>query len=434
MKITRTMLGLFLSYLVLVVLMMAVSYFVTHRMMADMRDKQNEKMEGECDRIVKGLNERLILYQDKAIRLSTIDKLSAEKMHTHGPATREGIDYLNNVKMMDEFWHDIVLTYGDKIYTGAGYSRPHTYFKRTLGCSEEAAALGEKILKVEENAVVYLDAAPYGYLLFHYPIEKNRDKTLNSVDYCIRMNAIYELLKPLMEEMPVCIRITFENAWQREQLHLKGTGERGDYQISEENSLLFLPEKDRVTTTEKSELLGMELQVSYSARELYNQVTAWKRTLELGMGVFALIAVIFSYRISRWQYRKIHYLKESLRSIWPHKEVPGREKKSSDFDIMQNMILGIGAETNRMRVEAAHAQEMMRQQMAMVLFYGGIREKGSITGMLESCGVELQEPFFAIACITVEKENGKLPEAVTKYTQTHFGCVGSIEEIGRAHV
>lgn len=427
MKITRTMLGLFLSYLVLAVVMLAVSYSVTHRMIADMRDKQDEKMEEECERIMKELNERLILYQDKAIRLSTIDKLSAEKMYDHGPATREGIDYLKNVKMMDVFWHDIILSYGDNIYTGAGYSRPHTYIKRTLGCSEETAALGEKILKEDKNAVVYLNAAPYGYLLLHYPIEKNKDGSLNSVDYCIRMDAVYELLEPLTEEMPVCIQITFKNDWQREMLYLRGIGEEGIYEINEEDSHALLAEKGRVTATEKSELLGMELQVSYSARDLYDQVTAWKRALELGMGIFAIFAVAFSYRISKWQYSKIHFLKESLRDIWPHKDASGIESKISDFDTMQDMIQGIGAETNRMRAEAEQAREIMRQQMAMLLFYGGIREKGSITGMLESCGVELQEPYFAIVCITVENEDGRLPETVMEYTRTHFGCVGSIE-------
>ena len=151
MKITRTMLGLFLSYFLLVALMLTVSYFVTHIMITDMQHKQNEKIEEKSDHIVKELNQRLILYQDKAIRLSTIEKLSAEKMHAHGPATREGIDYLNNIKMMDEFWYDIILSYGDKIYTGAGYCRPHTYFHQTLGCSPKTAALGEKILNEESK-------------------------------------------------------------------------------------------------------------------------------------------------------------------------------------------------------------------------------------------------------------------------------------------
>lgn len=427
MKNKRMVFIFFLSYVLLVTPMLGVSYLVTHFTLMDMKEQVDERMQEKSIKIVMELEEQLIAYRDSAVKISNIDQLSIDKMTSHSHDTSVGIEYLVNILMMDGSLKDIMILYQGNLYTTSGYCRPQTYLSLTLRCDDTYLALGEEVFRDEQISTLYLRTAEYDYLLLHYPIDSNRGDSVDSVNYCIRMDTIYALLEPLLEQISVGIQIIFQNDCQTESIYLKGSMEEGIWEIDQETFVSLMEEKNWVEKTEKSELLGMELKVSYDSQELYQHVLFWRRVNEWCMGAFLLLSILVSYKISASHYQKIYQLKKSLGNVWSQKEAEGQIKWENDFDTMQTMIRLIGAETNRMKSETDNVRKMMKQQVAMLLFYGGIREESSIAGMMDSCGVELQEPFFTVACIVSDDKNGTLPSSIDELVQENLGCISSLE-------
>lgn len=430
MKNGRTMLKLFLSYILLVIPMVVISFLVANAMTSGMRRRLDQRIEREILQIEQELNDQLVSYKNNAVKISTIEQLSPDKFLGRGEAARQGIEYLGNIKMMDNFLDDILLCYRKEIFIANGYCRPETYFGITLKCEEDVVALGNRILQEERETMVYLSSPDGGYLFFHYPVANQRGMTkedgVSSINYCVKSEKIYSLLESLTEEMAFRIHITFENEWQTEEVYLAGNMEEGTREVSAEEYKALQADEDWTVREVNLELWGMKLKVAYDAGQLYEQVRFWQRMNMVSMGILLLCSVLISYWISRNQYEKIYRLRESLQTIWKTDETGLQEKPKNEFDYMHTMIQSIVQETGRMRQETDNARRLMRQQGAMLLFYGGIREESAAQGMLESCGLELQDPFFAVVCIT-PTENRKLSAKLLEWlSEERLTCTGNV--------
>ncbi len=430
MKNGRTIFKLFLSYILLAIPMVLCSFLVANAMIGELLEKTNERIDKEILQIEQELNTQLICYKDNAVKLATIWQLSPTKILGRGDAARQGMEYLDNIRMMDDFRADILLCYQDEVYTNTGYCRPETYLIETLDCEKNIVELGIKVFQENKETMVYLPSPNDGYLLFHYPLDKVKyaflgDKT-NSINYCVSSERIYSLLESMIEQMDYCMRITFENEWQTEHIYLKGSMEKGIEKISSEEYALLQEDISWSVRKVNMALYGMNISIGYDASQLYEQVVSWQRLIVLTMGILLFLSVIISYWISRTQYEKIYDLKESLQVIWSADKKQSQSELRDEFDYMHMMIRSIAQETSHMRAEVDSAKKVMCQQGAMLLFYGGIREENAALGMLESCDVELQDSFFAIVCVTF-MNNRNIPAKALKYlTEDRLSYVGNV--------
>lgn len=430
MKNKRMVITLFLSYIILIIPMLGISYFVSDYMISVMRKQADERIQQESISFVRKLDEALVEYRDKAVLLAAVTQLEANKMMSHGNATKEGLEYLQNIKMMDELLDNLLLLYGNNAYTPEGYWRLRTFLERGLGCEENYLQLGETVLAQKESAVVLIRGNNWDYLIFHYPIIDRRSAGTASINFIIRTEEVYEMLESMLEQVSVGIRLTFSNQWQEESIYLKGSmdTEEGLSEIDRESFQLLLEEKNWVVKAESSENLGMELQVYYDAKEIYQQITVWKKINEICMLVLLLASILISYKISSNHYQRIYHLKESLSNVWPQGAYTVSGRWENDFDSMHSMIRSIGAEADRMKTETENIRATMKQQAAMLLFYGGIREESSIVGMLEGCGIELQEPYYTVACImALGKEKLPLP-SLDRLLRENLACISKVED------
>lgn len=355
------------------------------------------------------------------------DKLKKDKMISQKYSTKEGMEYLGNIQVMDRLLKSLMLLYDDAAYTVNGYSTLETYLGRTLACTPTVVELGTVFLNQEEAEILLLRSQNQDYLLFHFQVGRKKENR-GSVNYVIGMDELYDaLFDGLLEQMTVGIQLTFQNAYQNEQIYLEGNMNDGIRTIDQAEYEALSEGGYWVNRRADSELMGIQLTISYDSREIYRQVDFFKKINAVLMCVFMLLSTLFSYRISKNHYQKIYQLKESLNRVLVQNRVSDSAKGKNDFDTMQLMVESIRAETDRMKYEVADARETMRQQVAMLLFYGGVTEESSVEGLLESCRLELQEAYFAIACIGTEEKDTVLRQLEKDLMHDHLMCWANVE-------
>lgn len=418
---------LFCSYIWICVLMLGISYVVTNYTIDNTQKEIDEKIIKNGEDIVQKLDEKYIELKNKAVMIYSIDQLEETNMLDNKYSTvHEGINYISNILRMDDFLEDLALCYNGNVYSSKGYSRLSVWLKG-MGCEEDNVSLGIACLEDEEMSTLYLRTSNYhDRMLLKYPMGNLKDGKANSVIFAIRMDEIYELLQPLMEQASVWIQLTFQNQYQMEQIWLKGTFENGIEEIDQTDFDVML-KNNQVIVTDYSKFFGMELSVVYDAREIYQQTLFLKRVNEWSCIFFSLLAIFISYKISSNHYQKIYRLKESIARTWSYKETVEQSRWKDDFDTMQFMIQHIAMETDRMKTERNTVLEEIKQQVSMLLFYGGIREERSFIDMLDQCGIELHEKFYTVSCIVSEEKNGILPLSVESLLQEHLGCISSVD-------
>lgn len=427
MKSRSILKKLFLSYILIMILALVMSFISTSLVITNMLEMTDENLQNKSEAFARQLDNYVVEYGKRAVQISTIEKLGAEKMFPHGVSTKEGIRYLGTILMMDDFLNDIILAYGENLYTNSGFVSLETYCELVLGRYAGYSSLMKQMFYSEEFQVLYVPAGDFDYLLLHYPMKSNMEERIDSVNFCIRMDQIYEELEGWSEQMRAQFQITFENSYQTEKIFLcTESGEKIE-KIEQAAYEEAVAKSDRIVKIAKSEQLGMRLQISYEKAEVYRQILLWRRITEIILGGFLLLSIVISYKISASHYEKILYLKESIGNVLTQQEGIEYEKHASDFDVMQTMVRSIGAQTDQMRAEAERTRNLMRQQMAMLLFYGGIREEKQICGMLECCGIVLQEGYYTIACITGGRQSGLLSKKNQMLVEQNISCHAIIE-------
>lgn len=370
MKNRNTMVKLFLSYILLAIPMVLISFLVTNAMTAGMRERMDEDIDKEILQVEQKLNNQLIGYKDRAVKIAIIEQLSPDKFSVRGEDARTGIEYLGNIKMMNSFLDDILLCYNGEIFTSAGYSRPSTFFAITLGCEDGVAGLGNRILKETQETVVYLPSPEGGYLLFHYPVNNRRGMVnrendyVDSVNFCAGASKLYEMLDDIIDQTRFTIRITYENEWQTENVYLCGSTDTPFLEISREEYAHLMEETDWLERDVNLELWNIHMKVGYDAKQVYETVILWQRIDMLLICILLFCSVLASWRISRKQYEKVYRLRESLRTIFPEKTNPLPIRGKGDFEYMQTVVSFIAQETGRMMQSMDNDRELMKQQEA----------------------------------------------------------------------
>lgn len=233
MKNKRMLIRLFFSYIMLVIPMITVSYLVTDHVITSMRKQVDERMEWECAGIKTELEEYLVGYRNKATMMFSSDKLKKDKMISQKYSTKEGMEYLANIQVMDRLLESLMLLYDDAAYTGNGYSMLETYLGRTLACTPAVVELGTVFLNQEEAEILLLRSQNQDYLLFHFQVGRKKENR-GSVNYVIGMDELYDaLFDGLLEQMTVGIQLTFQNTYQNEQIYLEGNMNDGIRKIDQ---------------------------------------------------------------------------------------------------------------------------------------------------------------------------------------------------------
>lgn len=427
MKNRRMLLKLFLSYVMLVFPMLGISYFVTNSMISAMRRQVDERILQKSSNFVWQLEEYQVELADRAVMLSAVTELESGKMLGHKKATGEGVTYLKNIKQMDQKLESLMLLYGNNCYTENGYCQLSTYLELQLECSADDLWLAE-MMSGQEKSCVLLRGKYEDYLVFHLPIVDKYQNGAASVNFVVGMDEIYSMLESILEQMSVEISISFSNQWQNERIYLQGSMGEGLKEIEEETFEVLQKEKRWVVNSENSEIIGLELVIFYDSGEIYQQVIYWKRINETCMVVLLSVSVLISFRISSNHYKKIYRLKESMSGLISS-ESEKEEKKGweNDFDTLHFMIQHVGVETGRMKTEIKYIRSVMKQQVAMLLFGGNVREESKIISMLDCCNIELEETFFVVVCIVCQEEGKSLPDFLEKFMKDRLSCMHYID-------
>lgn len=397
---------------------MLASFWVTFSVSEKMKKDADERIEYQVGQFIQMLSKQAVLYRDKAVKISSIAELSETALEDDKTDRIKAIKYLGNIKMLDDFVDELMIFYNNGLYMGRGYSRPEVYFRDTLLCDENSVQLALKVLLKDEQAVVYLKSAGGGILLLHYPAPGKE----GSINYCLKESSLYTMMSGLLDSRETLISLMFQNSYQQEEVCLNGNIAGGIRRMDEKEFHSSVSQKGWITREDFVESMGIKIEVFYRSEELYKEIKESQQVNEIIMGGLLLAAIVISFRLSKSHYGRIYSLRKTLESVSSYEKTGNETRFRNDFDYMHTMVRQMVMETAFMKTENEKTQETLKIQMAMSLFRGVLKDTRMISYTLELCGLELQEPFFAIACIADESGAEDFCEKMEDVLAERLGC------------
>lgn len=423
MKKKRMLFQYFLSYLLLIIPMLLAGFWVTFSVAEKTKQEADQRIEYQVGQFVQMLSKQAVNYRDKAVKISSIAELSDTVLEDYKTDRMKAIKYLGNIAMLDDFVDELMIFLNNRLYMGRGYSRPDVYFRDTLLCEEESVQLALDVLSKEEQEVVYLKSARGGILLLHYPVSGKE----RSINYCLKESSLYTMMSGLLDSRETLIQLTFRNREQQEEIYLSGNIAEGIQHMNGKKFHSLVSQKGWITSENSVESMGIEIDVFYRAEELYKEIQESLRTNEIIMGILLLMAIVISYKLSKSHYKRIYSLRTTLETASSYEKTGSDVEFRNDFDYMHSMVRHMVTENACVKTENERAQETLKEQMAMLLFRGVLKDTKMISYTLELCGLELQEPFFAIACIADEFGTDDFSEKMEDVLAERLGCFCEID-------
>ena len=405
--------------------MFVMSNWNNYHLVKNMKEQADEKIERVCSDIIRNLEKCKARYYNDAVIISSSDLLEENKMLRQKSSTYEGIQYLLDVRQMDTMLYELFLLYDEYMYSSRGYCKQETWLSTTLGCDSYYTDLGRAFLASKEMGELLVSSESDKFWIFHYPVKNQYSNKNVSVNYCIKMSEIYVLLEEVLQQLPMTMQISFSNKMQEESIYLRGSEEGGFQEVDKESYDKLINKKSWESKSINSDLLEMELIVSYDASGLYEQVRLWDTINRIMTVFFIFLSILISYKVSWKYYRNVYHIKEELNYLWKKNESTVHDSIKDDFDCIKIMIDDIRTETKRMNDEAVQIQQMTKKQIAMSLFYNGIREKKNIEMALQLCGVEIQESCLTVACFICNAENNQISKEMFELLENNLYCTVS---------
>lgn len=315
------------------------------------------------------------------------------------------ITLLKTVRLFDNVCDDIFVYYGQgNLYSAKGLSSIHAYSKEM-----NAGYLEPVYNLMNENArtiTVLRNNTDVIHLLLRYPVRTDRYGRQFSVNYILSIPNLCAYLAPYFTESDIILKLDFNGS----VIHLI------TYENQETIGLRLLSDvpdlTDYTSVSQKTTLCNTEIQMLYQP-SLYEQELRASQFLSLILlciGLAAALLISFIFSRSRWQ--RISNVIASIQ----HPNVASAKRRKikhyDEFDYIQSLFEKARSESTQLEKTLRTNLQTMKQQTAMLIFYGTVQDPDAIRGMLSVCGVELYENYYYLCGVLFRKNDKAVPPFV----------------------
>ncbi len=400
MKKKNLMLRFSITFLVVLIPLMTVSLIITQNMLDKIYREEKRKFHSQSDKVIEFMNNGFWEYKKKAVGLLENYEFSFGSEDGRTYAIWGDVKYLKRVKLFDSSMTELMVCHDGKNYTSEGLISSLHYFSNTLNCKEDSIEEGLACMEKKEDAVqVLLTKANKGYLMYHYPIGREGEGELRSVQIIRSFEDIAAELEKCVQSNHVWIQFLF--------------GEREIWFYKDENGCRYVPERPESEERKEQDLFTIGGK-SYSDIEIYlkcdirEQMEEYNQFRNLNLvwlilGLF--LSVLMSLGLSASRVRQVKVLLDNLTSRKSRRNVR-RKIIQSEYDEIQQLMNESIERTDTMRSRMAAGRQIIFQQVAMLIFNGLLKDRNEIQTILKICGSELFEEYFYLCGIEFEDSQG----------------------------
>ena len=384
-EIVPKMAPYFISYVLISVLFLMCSLWVTRRMETNLQSATRVSTETRFASILDDMDRRCAELANGSIRLANKPKLLADQMLRDEISRVEGIDILAEVCLNNDFIWDVFFDYGvGRVYSAKKASDIDVQFRNVMGCAPASIDAGIQTIRSAEKATALLRTAyGDGMLLLHFPV---RNAEGVSVNYCVLLSEIEDRLRPLFDTVNGYVQFTAAD------------GTRQTYAVANKGVFTAVDAAEYPTGRDRrhyiamtrDSTLGVQIEVLCRADMLYREVHRSQvlNIVILLIGLLAAMAVsaVLSVRRSR----KLTRLEQSISNRDPERI------RGGEFDHVAALVQNIVNESETWAHDAAAARRQLRQQITSQLFRGFFADRESLCCALQTCGSELNAEYYAV--------------------------------------
>ncbi len=417
MRDIRTYFSFIISYICMIIPAIIVGSWLVNSLTKEYSKEIIQNMNVKMEQIEEEIESKFEKYYENAIKISTLNEFRPHMFNKNIVSTIDAINHIGSLKMMDLTVKDIILCYGDRIYTAEGYSGKQTYLKKMLEMDEHSLLVAQSALESEEVACVYLSAKENRYYLLHVPVMQSIDEAgilqLNSINYLINREEIDELLGLALGIETHLVEISLVNDFQNDKVYMQKNEQSEFIELNAEEYSTLLNSNDYAKSALNINDWGISISVFYDENMITGRIEHWKQVNILFVVILSLVAGLISYGLGRFQYERVFNIKNSIQNILGTEIEMDKTQYCNDYDFIHFMVNEIAQKISSINDRAIKEKCRIQEQAAVLLFYGGVRNEEVTRSFLESCGVKLEKKYYTIGCVIGLEAAGIAPEVLT---------------------
>ncbi len=415
---------MFFSYIGLLIPLFCILLLFFYGLSSEFKKMDDRRLELTVNQVMETVEDKYRNMISRSVQIGQSSYVARGAMLKGESHIQEAIQYISEVCAYEEMIADCFVYYGnDRIYSIEGSSSVSTYIQETLSCNEETAQIIRELLDSEDQDMAVAVRENGGsMLLFHMPIDTVVNGRQASVNFCVSMAELAELMTPLLLVENLYVRMDLENG---QSVYLSGTGEEGYREIAQE-AFPDVSTGSWIIKEVYQKYPRINLHFSWQYDMVYANIMDYQFTAYVVMTLFLILAGAISFKISYSYWQKTRIVAEMVGDVL--EEPAGREAKD-EWDLIRKAVSGIVTENRNSKTVITQYQRALRQQVSMMILHGTYNNMEQAEQMLELCELDFYEEYYAVCIIYAPKQQEGLLERLLEQEYTEdIHCSGFLGE------
>ncbi len=394
----QTVVQITITYLLVLLPLLIVSFFVTQTLLRNVEQKEIDRINNQLNHVVQALDDDFFRYAEKSVGLLQLRPFSYDRIKGEPITQLETIDMLQKLRLFDDRVDEILVYFGEEyLYGNNGVTSPNVYFQTTLRCAPYSTKIALDALQSEDAVAIALDCVTGGpYVMYHIPVGHDVSGNPRSVQYLFNISDFERMFDSYLETNEMLIEADFGNL----SLYFNTTN----------GSCVSLSNDEAAVLLDSFENNGIKLEQGGSIANIriwYDdiyQLQSYRKLRNISLlilivGIFMSTALSAVLTFSRM--RSIKRLADNI----VEKTISKSSKKiwaRNEFDYIQALVDESIRDSNYVKQNATSYRRIMLQQVAVMIFQGVLRDWEEIQSLLLLCGTELCEEYFFLCGIRLK--------------------------------
>ena len=408
-----------LTYTCVLLPLVTMYLIVTNHMIGHQRGDYQARITQQLTAAVTALNQLDENYNKNSfVLMEHQDMIGNVDLSDEGQGTKI-ITLLRTVRQFDNVCDDMFVNYSNSnLYTARGLSLVEAYFAKLAVAEGEYDTVLARLVEPKRSVTV-MHGESGVKLLMRYPIRSDRLGRLCAVHYTLPIENVCKYLETNFTESGLVLCLNLDDT--QDPLYLLTYSDDNAIHLRMIDRPANLP--DYTVVPMESTVCDAQIELLYHASQYEQQLNATQTLsvvlLCIGVAVALLISSLFTW--SRWQ-----RISDAIFSIeQPHKsgdappETAGklrtwlyklRQKSrkthvNDEFDYIQQLFERTRNESTQLEQALRSNVLTMRQQTAMLIFFGIVQSPDDIQHMLRDCGFSRLEKFYCLCGVALHHKN-----------------------------
>lgn len=402
MSSRKTILRFFLTYLCVLIPMLALNFISQRAVLNQAQRRTDETVLWQLQQVSDEIAALAQRTDDFTIRLGTDDLLSAKRVLGSQTGARKAINLMCNAMLYDDSLSDIFLFYNSGyIYSTDGKTNTATFMTSLLSLDEASCARALELLFSGKSGVSCIwTSTGEGMLMVHEPINRlQMSYETMSINFLIPLKSLTQAAAQISSSALDGLNITLSDG-------------SGASFIQDEDGKIFTqvldPDRIGEPSLDISAYDGISISAHYSHSQMYGDI---QRTQAIGtfmLCIGMLLSALVSLVLSRRRYQQLHEVEEYVQGM---PEMPARP--SGEFGVILSQVRQLRDKQDDLERSLIAHRCTLQSQIALILFEssGAISDADTLNSLLRECGAARGEEYFYVGALCVSSPAVNLAEA-----------------------